>query len=118
MSKLTIGLLVGAILGFVDGMSAMLSPEVHNILVFIVIASTIKGFVTGLLAGFVARRTNNFVLAIVTGLAVGLVLSFSAAVSTPDSAGRHYYWEIMLPGAVLGMLAGYSSQRFGRKAAA
>lgn len=118
MSKVTIGLLVGAILGFLDGISAMLSPAVQDIIVFIVIASTIKGFVTGLLAGFVARRTNNFALAIVTGSAVGLVLSFAAAVSTPDSAGRHYYWEIMLPGAVLGMLAGYSSQRFGGKTAA
>jgi hypothetical protein len=118
MSKLTIGLLVGAVLGFLDGLSAMLFPAVNDLIVLIVIASTIKGFVTGLLAGFVARRTNNFALAIVTGFAVGLALSFAAAVFVPDSAGRHYYWEIMLPGAALGVITGYSSQRFGRKPAA
>ena len=101
MSKLTIGLLVGAILGFLDGISAMLSPAVHNIIVFIVIASTIKGFVTDLLAGFVAQGTNNFAIAIVTGLAVGLALSFArqfsrltlpAAIITGKSCCRERCW--------------------------
>ena len=28
---------------------------------------------------------------------------------TPD--GKHYYWEIMLPGGLLGVIVGYATQR-------
>jgi hypothetical protein len=34
---------------------------------------------------------------------------------TPD--GKHYYWEIILPGSVLGLIVGYATQRYGRGSA-
>jgi hypothetical protein len=36
--------------------------------------------------------------------------------SQPDPAtGRHYYWEIMLPGSLAGAIVGYATQRYGRR---
>jgi hypothetical protein len=34
----------------------------------------------------------------------------------PQPSGVHYYWEIMLPGSVLGVIVGYATQRYGRPA--
>jgi hypothetical protein len=30
----------------------------------------------------------------------------------PDPSGKHYYWQIMLPGGILGMIVGYATQRY------
>ena len=35
----------------------------------------------------------------------------------PQPSGEHYYWEIILPGSVLGLLVGYATQRWGGTAA-
>ena len=53
------------------------------------------------------------------GLAVGLFFAFLIA-SMPDPAtGKHYYWEIMLPGGILGLIVGYATYRYrGRDATA
>ena len=77
----------------------------------IVIGSTIKGLITGLLIGFFARKVSSLPAGILFGLIVGTVLAFAvAAMPSPD--GKHYYWEIMLPGAVLGMIVGYATQKY------
>lgn len=46
------------------------------------------------------------------GLAVGLSLAYIVAALRP--APNHYYFEIMLPGALVGTIIGYATQRFGR----
>jgi len=51
-------------------------------------------------------------LGIVFGLGVGLVLSFLVAAMQPE--GQKYYFEIMLPGGIVGLLVGYATQRYGR----
>ena len=33
----------------------------------------------------------------------------------PASTGKHYYWEIMLPGSLAGAIVGYATQRYGRR---
>jgi hypothetical protein len=53
-------------------------------------------------------------MGIVFGLAVGLALSGWVASMSPDPAGRFYYFEIMLPGGILGGIVGFATQRFGR----
>jgi membrane protease YdiL (CAAX protease family) len=65
--------------------------------------------------GLVARRWRSLPLGIVSGLLVGLGLSFLAAMQ-PDPSGQHHYFEIMLPGAILGVIVGFATQRFGREA--
>jgi peptidoglycan/LPS O-acetylase OafA/YrhL len=51
----------------------------------------------------------------VVGLAVGLILAYLVAMF-PDEQGNYYYWEIMIPGALVGLILGYVTQRYGRAA--
>ena len=51
------------------------------------------------------------------GLIVGLLLAFAVA-AMPDERGNHYYFEIMLPGSVLGAVVGWATQRYGKSPAA
>src|ERR1041384_2271511 len=59
MNKPVLGLLIGGFLGIFDGLSALLSaPETRPEIVGIVIGSTFKGLVVGVLAGWFARRAH------------------------------------------------------------
>jgi hypothetical protein len=114
MNKPMLGLVLGGVLGVLDGASALLSaPEVAPMIAGIVIGSTIKGLITGVAIGFFAKKVKSLPLGIVFGLGVGLLLAFGVA-AMPDDSGKHYYWEIMLPGGILGMIVGYATQKYGR----
>lgn len=112
MNKIILGLVLGAILGAFDGLTAWFTPEARSQLLGIVIGSTIKGLIAGILIGYFARKVNSLPLGILFGLGVGLILAFIVAVM-PNPAGKHYYFEIMLPGSIVGMIVGYATQRFG-----
>ena len=115
MSKWSLGMVLGAVLGLIDGASAYFYPypDVKAAIVGIMIGSTFKGLLTGLVAGAVASKYRSLPLGILTGLAVGLLLSFLVA-AMPNPENKHYYWEIMLPGAALGAVVGFATQRYGR----
>lgn len=113
MSKAVLGLVAGAVLGLLDGLTAWFTPEVREQILSIVIGSTGKGLITGLLAGWAARRWNSMLVAVLVGLGVGLVLSYAVA-AMGDENGNHYYLQIVLPGAVLGVIVGFAVQRFGK----
>jgi hypothetical protein len=55
---------------------------------------------------------RNFLRGIAFGLAVGLVLAYAVA-AMPSATGKHYYFEIMLPGAIVGAIVGYATQKHG-----
>jgi hypothetical protein len=112
MNKIFLGLLLGGILGIFDGLTAWFTPAVRAQLLGIVIGSTVKGLITGVLIGYFARKVNSLPLGILFGLGVGLVLAFAVA-AIPNPSGQHYYFEIMLPGGILGVIVGYATQRFG-----
>ena len=112
MSKPVFGLILGAILGAFDGLTALVSaPETAPQIVGIVIGSTFKGIIAGLLIGWFATRKNSLPLGILFGLGVGLLLAFGVA-AMPQPDGTHYYWEIMLPGGIVGMIVGYATQKY------
>ena len=112
MNKPVYGMLLGGFLGIFDGLSALISgPEVAPQIVSIVIGSTLKGIIAGLLIGWFAKKVNSIPLGILFGLTVGLLLAYAVA-AMPDPSGKHYYWEIMLPGSVLGIIVGYATQRY------
>ena len=114
MNKPLVGLLIGAVLGAIDGASAWLyGKEIQEQIVGIVIGSTCKGLITGVVAGLFARKVGSVPLGILFGLVVGLGLSYAVA-TMPDAYGKHYYWQIMLPGAVLGAIVGFATQKYGR----
>ncbi len=37
-----------------------------------------------------------------------------AVAAMPSATGKHYYFAIMLPGALVGLIVGYATQRYGR----
>ena len=94
-------------------MSAGFYPYVpRDQLAGIVIGSTFKGLLTGVIAGWYARRSQSMLKGVLIGLAVGLALSFAVA-AMGDVEGHHYYVEIMLPGTALGAIVGFATQRYG-----
>jgi hypothetical protein len=117
MNKAVLGLLLGGILGVFDGLSAWFTPAVRSQLLGIVVGSTVKGLIAGILIGYFARKVNSLPLGILFGLSVGLLLAFAVA-AMPNPEGKHYYFEIMLPGGLVGMIVGYATQRYGMPTAA
>jgi hypothetical protein len=113
MSKTVFGMLVGAVLGLLDGLSAWFYPEARTMMAQIVVGSTIKGIVTGAIAGWVARRQQSVVAGVAVGLVVGFALSTVAAQGQPD-----HFWEIVLPGMLVGAVTGFATQRYRAAAAA
>ena len=111
MSKPIFGLILGGILGVFDGLTAYFTPEVRNQLLGIVLGSTFKGLIAGLSIGYFSKKVDNLGLGIVFGLGVGLLLAFAVA-AFPDANGKHYYFEIMLPGAIVGAIVGYATQKY------
>ena len=107
MRKTVIGVAVGGVLGALDGASAWFSPEARPTMLAIVLASTLKGIITGFLAGFIAERRRSVALGVTAGLLIGLVLSSIAAIGQGD-----HYVEIVLPGMLVGAIAGFITQRY------
>lgn len=118
MSKPLLGIVLGAVLGIFDGLSALISaPEVAPQIVGIVIGSTIKGVIVGALIGWFAKKVHSVNAGLLIGLVVGALFAFLVA-AMPQPSGEHYWWQIMLPGSVLGLLVGYATQRWGGEARA
>ncbi len=53
---------------------------------------------------------------VAAGLVVGVLVSgfFAYLVAMQPTNGTYYYIEIMLPGAVLGLIVGYATQVYGK----
>src|SRR6516225_2163702 len=96
MKKWLLGLLLGGFLG-------------------IVIGSVGKGLIAGVLIGFFSQKFQSLALGIIFGVAVGALLAFGVALMQYYGQGRVYFWQIMLPGAVVGLILGYVTQRHGRR---
>jgi hypothetical protein len=107
MNKPIFGLLLGGVLGIFDGLTAWFTPEARAGLLGIVIGSIFKGVVTGVLIGYFAKKVNSLPIGVVFGLAVGMFLAWCVAALQ----GR-YYFEIMLPGSILGVVVGFATQRY------
>lgn len=113
MNKPLLGLLLGGCLGIFDGLSALVSaPETAPQIVEIVIGSTVKGLVTGVLIGFFARKVRSLGLGILFGLAAGVFFAYLVTLVNPP-----YTWQIMLPGGFLGVIVGYATHYYGTRPA-
>jgi hypothetical protein len=113
MKKPLFGMLLGGVLGIPDGLSALVSagddPNIRAGIVAIVIGSTVKGLITGLLIGWFARKVSSLPLGILFGLAIGTLLAFGVSRIQVAAGQPPYYWQIMTPGAILGIIVGYAT---------
>ena len=108
MNKITYGLILGGILGIFDGLSSWFTPAVRPQLMGILIGSTCKGLLAGLLIGIFARKVHSLALGVLFGLGVGLLFAFFIAYMQ-----RNYYIQIMVPGGLVGLIVGYATQKYG-----
>ena len=67
MNKPIFGLAIGGLLGILDGLSAWFTPAVRAELLTIVIGSTFKGVVAGVVIGYFARKVNSLPVGILFG---------------------------------------------------
>lgn len=112
-----LGLVLGGALGALDGLTALLSaPEVKPQIMAIVAGSTGKGLVAGLLIGLIARKVGNATAVVVLGLIVAALCALPFALGVDPVTGKRYFWEIMIPGSIVGMIVGYATQKYGRPA--
>ena len=108
MNKILAGLLFGLILGAIDGATAWFYPETRSLIGGIIVGSSIKGVLVGLLSGWFARRVQSTKRGIALGAALGLLFAFLVAQMQHD-----HYLAIMLPGFVTGAIIGFLTQRTG-----
>jgi hypothetical protein len=108
-------MLLGGVLGIFDGLSALVSaPETAPQILSIVIGSTIKGLIVGVLVGWFARKVDSLAAGILVGLLVGAALAYLVVIL----GEQQYFWEIMLPGSVLGIIVGLATQKYRPRKAA
>jgi hypothetical protein len=104
-------LLLGAVLGAFDGLTAWFTPAVRDQLLGIVIGSTFKGLIVGACTGYFAKKVQSLPLGILFGFGLGLFFAYLVA-AMPNPSGVHYYFEIMLPGSLVGAIVGFATQRY------
>ncbi|MFL5276905.1 MAG: hypothetical protein ACJ783_11465 [Myxococcales bacterium] len=109
MNRIAVGVLVGGVLGILDGLTAWFYPDVRSQLAGIVIGSTVKGLVAGAIIGLFARKVSSLGWTLVFGTFVGALFAFLVALM-----GGKYYLEIVLPGSLVGLFTGYATIRYGR----
>jgi hypothetical protein len=112
MNKPVVGIVVGAILGILDGATAWFEPSVRPQIAGILMGSGFKGMVVGVLAGVFARKVNSTGAGIAVGAGLGLLFAYLVAMM-PQPDGSHYYVQIMVPGFITGAIIGFLTQRMG-----
>ncbi len=113
VTKPTLGLPVGGTLGLLDGLSGFLEPSLAAVMTSVVAFSLLKGLIAGVAIGFFSKRVHSMAYGLLAGLAIAAVLSLLVILR----AGMALFWDIMLPGMLLGVIVGFATQRFGNRAA-
>src|SRR5260370_13992773 len=110
LTKPVLGLAVGGTLGLLDGLSGFfelsLAPFIGSVITF----SLLKGLVAGIATGYVSQRVHSMLLGIFAGIGIAAGLSLLVILR----AGMALFWDILLPGMLLGAIVGFATQRFRR----
>jgi len=101
--------LLGGVLGIFDGLTALFTPEARDQIVGIVIGSTIKGILTGVIIGFFATKVRSLAIGTIFGLVVGAFFAYLILLMNPG-----HTLNIMLPGSLVGVIVGYAAQKHQR----
>jgi hypothetical protein len=109
LTKPMLGLAVGGTLGLLDGLSGFLEPSLAPVMTGVITSSLLKGVVAGVVIGYVSQKLRSMVVGLLAGAAIGALLSLLVILW----AGMASFWDIMLPGMLLGVIVGFSTQKFG-----
>jgi hypothetical protein len=69
----------------------------------------------GALIGWVSRRVRTLGAGVLWGGVIGLIFASLVTLAQKLSGETAYYWEVMLPGTILGMIVGYATFRYQEK---
>jgi hypothetical protein len=116
MNRPLLGLIIGGVLGVLDGCTAFFSaPELRSELAGIIMGSSFKGLLAGLVTGLIVRKMGSLALGAAVGVLVGFALAIPIAyLNATHYANTSYYWKIILPPTLLGAFVGYLTMRYGR----
>ncbi|PYT58649.1 MAG: hypothetical protein DMG46_11155 [Acidobacteria bacterium] len=92
-------------LGLLDGLSGFFELSLAPVMGSVITFSLLKGLLAGIATGYVSRRVHSMLLGILAGVGIAAVLSLLVILH----AGMALFWDIMIPGMLLGLLWG--SQR-------
>ncbi|HEY6263499.1 MAG TPA: hypothetical protein VIW93_01740 [Candidatus Acidoferrum sp.] len=109
LSKPMLGLALGGTLGLLDGLTGFFEPSLAPVMGSVVTFSMLKGLVSGVLIGYVSQKAHSMLVGILAGIAIAALLSFLVILRT----GMALFWDIMLPGMLLGVIVGFCTQKFG-----
>lgn len=112
LTKPMLGLAVGGTLGLLDGLSGFFEPSLAPVMGSVITFSLLKGLAAGLATGYVSQRFHSMTVGILAGTGIAAVLSLLVILR----AGMALFWDILLPGMLLGVIVGFATQRFGRPA--
>src|SRR6266853_2453613 len=112
LTKPVLGLTVGGVLGLLDGLSGFFEPSLGAVMTSVITFSLLKGLLAGIATGYVSQRVHSMLLGILAGIAIAAALSLLVILH----AGMALFWDILLPGMLLGAIVGFATQRFGRTA--
>ena len=119
MKKPVLGLILGGVLGIFDGLSALVTaPETAPQIGGIVGGSTFKGILAGALIGWASGRVKTLGGGLLWGAVIGLFFAALIVIVQKVSGGPAYYWQVMLPGTLVGMIVGYATFRYREKVTA
>jgi hypothetical protein len=110
ITKPMLGLAVGGALGLLDGLSGFLEPSLAPLMGSVITFSLLKGLVSGIAIGYFSQRVPSITAGIAAGIAIAALLSLLVVLH----AGMALFWDILLPGMLLGAIVGFATQKFGR----
>src|SRR5258707_14848356 len=110
MNKILLGVLLGAVLGVFDGLTALFTPDpaIRAGIVGIIIGSTGKGLAAGLICGLFERKGKSVAGGNAFGLFIGFLFALFVALGV-----LKFYVLIIIPGSIVGFIVGYATQRYG-----
>jgi hypothetical protein len=110
LSKPMLGLALGGTLGLLDGLTGFFEPSLAPVMGSVITFSMLKGLVSGVLIGYVSQKVHSMLVGVLAGIAIAALLSFLVILR----AGMPLFWDIMLPGMLLGVIVGFCTQKFGQ----
>jgi len=111
LTKPMLGLALGGTLGLLDGLSGFLEPSLVPFMASVITFSLLKGLAAGILIGYVSQKVHSIAVGMIAGMAIAAALSLLVVLG----AGMALFWDIMLPGMLLGVIVGFVTQKFGNQ---